>query len=249
METKKIDTILFDYGNTIVLDPFLEILKRRVEEFKEVLYRNGYHIEPENMVMAWIEANKEVHYPFISHFYQEMPIIKQALKKINVNDQDIQTVGHEILQIYRQGFAEFLDRDIRRIEVRQTLAFFKNKSMKLGVLSNEREHALTFALECYKIIDLFDLILSSERVGIEKPDPKIFYYALEALHSSVEKTVYVGDDFDKDILPAKRIGMEAILYIPPSGYAQDMPWRNYRCAYGGLSLKIDRFSDLIRIFF
>jgi putative hydrolase of the HAD superfamily len=52
-------------------------------------------------------------------------------------------------------------------------------------------------------------VIESARVGIRKPDPRIYELGVEALGLAPEEVVVVGDSFPKDILPAKTIGCKA----------------------------------------
>ncbi|XP_044495734.1 rhythmically expressed gene 2 protein-like isoform X2 [Mangifera indica] len=48
--------------------------------------------------------------------------------------------------------------------------------------------------------------------GVEKPSPRIYEIALEkAGNIAPEETLYIGDSFCKDNIPAKSVGMHAIL--------------------------------------
>lgn len=223
----KIDTLIFDYGNTLVLDPFLKILETRSNKFRERLNTKGYKNKWQYLAQSWVVANKRLNLPFISHFYQEKRIIELALRRAKIDKKDVSTISQELLNIYREGFREVLTEDIRRIEIKQLLIFLRKKGLKLGVLSNERAFALDLALSYYGIIDLFDLVLSSEKVKAEKPDVMVFHYALEDLNSRPETSMYVGDDPMRDILPAKKIGMKTVLYVPPPEYSFSASWRNY----------------------
>ena len=51
------------------------------------------------------------------------------------------------------------------------------------------------------------VILDSIIVGMKKPDPKLFQMAIEQLGAPAEEIVFVGDSFERDILPAKALGM------------------------------------------
>ena len=44
-----------------------------------------------------------------------------------------------------------------------------------------------------------------------KPDPRAFLYPLEKLRAKPEETVMVGNELERDLIPAKNLGMEAIL--------------------------------------
>lgn len=49
-------------------------------------------------------------------------------------------------------------------------------------------------------------------VGIEKPDPRIFEMALQKAGGiAPEQALHIGDNLRKDYLPARSIGMHALL--------------------------------------
>ncbi len=57
-------------------------------------------------------------------------------------------------------------------------------------------------------------VIDSGTVGIEKPDPRIFDFALESLGMSPHGIWYVGDTPAFDVVGARRAGMEPILMDP-----------------------------------
>jgi HAD superfamily hydrolase (TIGR01549 family) len=56
----------------------------------------------------------------------------------------------------------------------------------------------------------FEAILSSAAVGIRKPDPRIFWMALERMHTSPGRAVMVGDSLEADITGAMSAGIFSI---------------------------------------
>ena len=59
-------------------------------------------------------------------------------------------------------------------------------------------------------LDCFSAVIESAVVGVRKPDPRIFQLGIEALGLKPEEVVVVGDSFDKDILPAHRLGCQTV---------------------------------------
>lgn len=57
-------------------------------------------------------------------------------------------------------------------------------------------------------------IVDSGIVGIQKPEPAIFYPALEALGTDASRTLYVGDTFNADVVGASRAGMPVVQLDP-----------------------------------
>ena len=246
---EKTNAMVVDYGNTLVLDPFLRILKTRSSRFQKLLDARGYGTRWPEIAKLWIEKNEEINFPFISHFYQEEAIVEQTLLSAGIaNSKDVAIISSGLLREYRQAFKEVLTKDKRRIKVAQTLDFLKNKNVKLAVVSNERQAALDLALRFYGIRPFFDSVLSSETICIEKPDARIFSRVLEILMSRPENAVYVGDDLERDIIPAKKIGMTAVLYIPPRKYSLKTSWRSCDYSNSNPDFIIKRFSELKQLF-
>jgi putative hydrolase of the HAD superfamily len=50
-------------------------------------------------------------------------------------------------------------------------------------------------------------IFISDQVGISKPNPRLYQRALEELHLTASKTMYVGDNPANDIQPCRTLGM------------------------------------------
>jgi putative hydrolase of the HAD superfamily len=59
--------------------------------------------------------------------------------------------------------------------------------------------------------------VDSHEVGIEKPDPRIFDFALTKAQARPEQTLYVGDIYSIDVVGAERAGIHPVL-IESAGY-------------------------------
>jgi putative hydrolase of the HAD superfamily len=51
------------------------------------------------------------------------------------------------------------------------------------------------------------VVVDSRRVGLFKPDPAIFVLAAAELGVRASRAMMVGDSFDRDIRPAKSVGL------------------------------------------
>lgn len=61
-----------------------------------------------------------------------------------------------------------------------------------------------------KVIGFSGPVIVSEEIDLWKPDPRAFQLALERANFSKEKTAYVGDSPETDIVGAKQAGLKAI---------------------------------------
>ena len=62
----------------------------------------------------------------------------------------------------------------------------------------------------FRLDGLFQHVIESAVVGVRKPDPRIFTLGVEALGLRPEEVIVVGDSLDKDILPARQAGCQAV---------------------------------------
>ena len=69
---------------------------------------------------------------------------------------------------------------------------------------------LSVVLKEFNLDDIFDKVIESAVVGVRKPDPAIFQLGINALGMAPENIVLVGDSYEKDIVPGKKVGLNTI---------------------------------------
>lgn len=80
---------------------------------------------------------------------------------------------------------------------------------RLGVVSNFYGNVAALCREA-NLSDLFRVILDSVRIGFGKPDPRIFQMALAQMELPVDRVAFVGDSYDRDMIPAGVLGLRTI---------------------------------------
>jgi HAD superfamily hydrolase (TIGR01509 family) len=91
----------------------------------------------------------------------------------------------------------------------------------VGVLSNS-EGRLAELLAEIGIADAFAAIVDSGRIGIEKPDPRIFAHARAVLDAPADApAIHIGDLWTADIQGALGAGWRAIWYGPHTTRTDD----------------------------
>lgn len=98
-------------------------------------------------------------------------------------------------------------------DIVETLTALKNMDLKLGILSNTfiSAESLDRHLQQFGILDFFPTRLYSYQFSWKKPSAKIFAAAAEAIGLPAGHIAFVGDRINKDIKPAKKAGMTAVL--------------------------------------
>ncbi len=217
--------VLWDYGNTLMLDPFPKVLEKVAPKCAKELEKSGHHASAKNFIAAWKDANSRINYIHCTHFAQEEPIVAEALKSLGVPPQDIMPLAPKILSIYRKGLEAHIKKEPRNNEIREVLGWIEKSGFKQGLFSDDRFWDLRASI-CWMGIDRFFLgIVVSDEIGIEKPDPRVFDRLLELLGAEPKDCVYIGDNPLRDVGCAKKKGMQAILFRRPKEESE--PWRDY----------------------
>ena len=60
----------------------------------------------------------------------------------------------------------------------------------------------------------FETLTVSEEVGVKKPNPGIFHYALRKAHATAEESLMIGDEMAVDIDGARAAGIDQIFFNP-----------------------------------
>ena len=87
------------------------------------------------------------------------------------------------------------------------------QQLPVGIISNS-EGRLAELVDELGYRSLFGAIIDSGRVGIDKPNPRIFQLAAEALGVPLAEIVHVGDAWEADVMGARAAGARAIWYAP-----------------------------------
>ena len=94
-------------------------------------------------------------------------------------------------------------------DVIPTLTELKQRRYKLGVIANQN-YGTEQRLYNWNLLQFFDIIASSAELGMAKPDPAIFEWALSQANCCPKNAVMVGDRLDNDMAPANRLGMHTV---------------------------------------
>ena len=95
----------------------------------------------------------------------------------------------------------------------EILEYLKEKYC-LHIITNGFEKTQHIKLDHANLMPYFINIITSEKIGVKKPDPRIFEYALDMAGSSVEEAVYIGDNLFVDILGCQNSGIDGIYFNP-----------------------------------
>jgi putative hydrolase of the HAD superfamily len=90
------------------------------------------------------------------------------------------------------------------------------RGVKVAIISNS-EGMLDRLFTELGIVGHFDLVVDSGKLGVEKPDPRIFQVALDHFAVPPGRALHLGDVFATDVLGARAAGIRHAL-IDPFGH-------------------------------
>jgi HAD superfamily hydrolase (TIGR01549 family) len=97
----------------------------------------------------------------------------------------------------------------------EALRHFKAQGYPLALVADSRPGTPANVLRQHGLYDLFDYLAISEVVGVEKPDPRIFQVALQALgipEGNYGRVVMLGNNLERDIAGANYLGLISVFF-------------------------------------
>ena len=188
-----IEAVIFDFGGVLTSSPF--------EAFARFETERGLPID---IIRRTNAANH----------------LENAWAKFERAEVDIETFDHLFATESRALGAEVRGRDVLpllqgdlRPEMVEALKRIK-ASFKTGCITNNLPAnaigSMTGrSLYVAEVMVLFDHVIESAKIGLRKPDPRIYQLMVETLKVDPKKCVYL-DDLGVNLKPAREMGMTTI---------------------------------------
>ncbi len=205
------EAVFFDWFNTLArFDPPREEMQSRV------LSEFGTEVSPRKIlpgVLAadsyWFEENAKLSLRERSHEERE---------EINIHYQEI-VLAEVGVSVSRELLLKIVGR-VRELAKGMTFVLFddvlavlsalKKRKLVLGLLTNLARD-MTPICQKLGLEPYLDFVVTSEEVGVDKPDPLIFLTALERAGVSASEAVHVGDQYKSDVIGARGVGITPVL--------------------------------------
>ena len=158
----------------------------------------------------------DVYKPINFHFwklYREEKVSKEALRhgRLKQSFEALEyPISDKLINTISIQYIDFLP-DFNHLfkGTFEILEYLKNK-YELHIITNGFEEVQRKKIISSKIHHYFNQIITSESVGVKKPNPTIFKHALEITNAKIETSIMIGDNLEADIQGALNIGIKAI---------------------------------------
>jgi putative hydrolase of the HAD superfamily len=197
--------IMFDFGGTLDSDGV-----HWSEQFYNVYRDLGCAVSRDRFDRAFLEADRIIasSYDVRGHSMHQLLDLQVSLQFENLRFED-EGRKRKIVDGCYQSVKKTLDRN-------RAILSRLHEGYRLGVISNFNGNLDVVCRE-FQIDSLLDIIVDSGNLDVSKPDLRIFELALKRLKLGPSDCCYVGDSFERDIVPAKKAGLSTIWLRGPNG--------------------------------
>lgn len=108
-------------------------------------------------------------------------------------------------------FDEIIHKKKLMPHAREALEYLSSK-YSLYILSNGFRELQEQKMRSAGVEGYFKKVILSEDIGVHKPFPEIFYFAMSATQSALPTSVMIGDNWTNDVAGAKAVGMGGVYY-------------------------------------
>lgn len=140
-----------------------------------------------------------------------------------LEDLNIQHSEEYVKELEEIFYGDFLTEVVAYSDSIDVLESLRGNYM-LGLLTDTDYVYFSEIKDRFPVEDLFDTILTSYEAGVLKPNLKFFELILRRMETKPQEAIMIGDSLERDIEPAKEVGMDAILLDRRNRYS-DYPRR------------------------
>ena len=208
MPNQTIDAVIWDFGGVITSSPFEAFNRYEAERGLPKDFIRGVNaINPDTNAWAQLERSELTAESFDAVFAEEA-----------------RSLGHDVPG---KDVLGLLSGDLRP-KVIEALKTCK-QHFKVGCITNNapvgKGASMTSdenkAKRVAEVFTLFDHVIESSKIGLRKPDPRIYALMCEALGVETNTCVYL-DDLGINLKPARAMGMTTIKVLNESQLLADL---------------------------
>ena len=203
MEMKQIQHVFFDLDHTL-----WDFEKNSDLAFKKVFDKQNITIDLNVFLAVYKPLNLQYW-----KLYREEKVTKDELRYgrlKNTFDALNYTISDDLIDIIAVEYIDFLPDFNHLFENTFEILEYLKEKYQLHIITNGFEEVQIKKMESSNILHYFNSVITSESVGVKKPNPKVFYHALEVANAKKENSIMIGDNIEADVLGAINIGMQAI---------------------------------------
>lgn len=188
-----IEAVIFDFGGVLTSSPFEAFARYETERGLpvDIIRRTNAANHLEN---AWARFERaEVDIETFDHLFAAESLALGA-----------EVRGRDVLPLLQGDLRPEMIEALKRIKVK-----FKTGCITNNLPANAIGSMTGRSLYVAEVMVLFDHVIESAKIGLRKPDPRIYRLMVETLKVEPKNCVYL-DDLGVNLKPAREMGMTTI---------------------------------------
>ena len=161
----------------------------------------------------------EVYHPLnerLWELYRAEKITKSDLNRTRFEQPLAQYGIHDtaLADHLSEDYVYWSPRIVRLIPGTMELLDYLKPKYNLHLITNGFQEVQDTKLSLSGMKPYFETLTVSEEVGVKKPNPEIFHYALRKANATAEESLIIGDEMAVDIDGARAAGIDQIFFNP-----------------------------------
>ncbi|PKP26299.1 MAG: noncanonical pyrimidine nucleotidase, YjjG family [Bacteroidetes bacterium HGW-Bacteroidetes-2] len=205
LQKQLITDLFFDLDHTL-----WDFDKNSALTFQQIFKVHKMDVALDEFIPVYEDINRDYW-----KLFREEKISKEALRRGRLRDTFSvlkKQISVETIDLLAVSYIDTLSENNFLFDGTVELLEYLKPKYQLHIITNGFEEVQYKKMKNSKIDQFFNTITNSEMVGVKKPNPKIFHYALEKANTSAEKSVMIGDNLEADIIGAENVGMQTVFF-------------------------------------
>jgi putative hydrolase of the HAD superfamily len=202
-----IKAIFFDWMNTLThAEP------DRHDQFCQIARELGISLCPQKVAQGIYNAGSELP-EGAPYRWQESQDPEIFIRYIDIilGEAGVKLPRDKVLEILRKlSRSAKVENYVLYDDVLPTLEKLKKRDLIVGLITSLTKD-MNLIYSDLGLDHYIDFVITPKEVGANKPEPPIFLAALERARVGASESVYVGDQYETDVVGARGVGISPIL--------------------------------------
>ena len=199
----KIKHVFFDLDHTL-----WDFEKNSNLTFKQLFETHKINLELDDFLKVYSPINFEYWKK-----YREERVSKKDLRYGRLKDT-FDALNYKIsdalIDVLSHDYIEVLPSNNHLFDGAFDLLEYLKPKYQLHIITNGFEEVQSLKMQKSGIYKYFKEVITSESVGVKKPNPKVFKFALKKANATSEESIMIGDNLEADIIGALDCGIASI---------------------------------------
>jgi len=200
---QQIQHIFFDLDHTL-----WDFEKNSDLAFQKIFTEQNITIDIDSFLYVYKPLNRE-----FWRLYREEKISKEDLRYQRLKtafDKINFSVSDTLINKIAIDYIDYLPHFNHLFNYTFDILDYLKEKYRLHIITNGFEEIQTKKMKSSNILNYFENVITSESVGVKKPNPKVFHHALKLANATANSSIMIGDSIEADIKGALNMGMEVL---------------------------------------